>query len=117
MTNKEFINVMNRLQNNFSKKLDSETYKLYWNEFKDFSYERFNNVINKIIQTNKFFPTISEINSKIIEDEKVGNLNLNSSYWYANLREFCDRDGTPYYDITKGPDFPLPPYKDWEKNK
>ena len=47
MTNKEFINVMNRLQNNFSKKLDSETYKLYWNEFKDFSYEKFNNVKTK----------------------------------------------------------------------
>ncbi len=115
MTKNEFIKVMNKLQNNFSKKIDSETYKLYWNEFKDFSYERFNNVINKIIQTNKFFPTISEINVNIIEDGKVGNLNLNSSYWYKNLKEFCDKAGMPYYDITKGSDYPLSPFKDCEE--
>jgi|GEM_PF-1925044 len=111
MNKNEFISEMNRLQNCYSKKLDSDTYKLYWEEFKNYNHERFKETVDHIITHNKFFPTIAEIVTNITELGGIKDYNLNSSYWYENLREHCEEAGIPYYDITKGVNFPLPPFK------
>ena len=64
---------------------------------------------------NKFKPTKQELEERIFNNSSWNNINFNSSYWYKNLRDYCDRDGISYYDITKGITFKLAPYKDGGK--
>lgn len=111
MTKKEFIETIEKLQKYYNKKLSDNDLRLYWNEFKTTNTDRFKKAANNLIQKNKFFPKITEIKYKLEDKKSFDNINLNSSYWYKNLRDSCDSKNQPYYDITKGVNNPLPPFK------
>lgn len=75
----------------------------YRNLLKEFSTEEIIVAIKSLSYQSTFIPTVAEIRSEISKIRKyktsnLSNVNLNSSYWYANLR---DLDG-PYYDIETG---------------
>lgn len=111
--------IMKKLSNTYSyleKKEDKEKIhilKTYITELKDYKCEDILKAIDKLSKINKFIPSVAEIKVTINEFDlsNYNNANWNSSYWYTNLREFCDKNKTPYYDITKGPNYPLPPFK------
>lgn len=100
--------------------------KAYLTELKKYSCDDIIKAIDELSKISKFVPTVAEIKVKINEfnTANLSNVNWNSSYWYKNLRDFCDGyrlnkigefiktdKTTPYYDITKGPDYPLQPFK------
>ena len=111
MNKTEFMEGIHILQNSYNQSFNKEKLQTWWNEFKEINADEYIKAIEKLKSENKFMPNIAEIKCEIMDDKKFNNCNLNSSYWYTNLKYFCDRDGTPYYDITKGPDYPLPPFK------
>lgn len=88
--------------------------KTYLVELKEYNCDDILKAIDKLSKTSKFIPSVAEIKVVINEfnSSDYSRANFNSSYWYINLREVCDQNGTPYYDVTKGPDYPLPPFKD-----
>ena len=67
------------------------------------TYEQIERAIKKI--GGKYIPTLAEIRNVIADTKNISKLNLNSSYWYTNLRNAKDY----YYDITNGKR--LDPYK------
>ena len=109
--------IMEKLSNTYGyldKKEDKEKkniLKAYFTELKDYRCIDILEAIEVLSKTSIFVPTVAEIKCEIMDNKKFNNCNLNSSYWYTNLKYFCDIDGTPYYDITKGPSYPLPPFK------
>ena len=110
--------IMEKLSNTYGyldKKEDKEKkniLKAYFTELKDYNCKDILEAIETLSKTSIYVPTVAEIKTTVVVNQNsFSNCNLNSSYWYTNLKYFCDRDGTPYYDITKGPDYPLPPFK------
>lgn len=95
------------LQNTYNKKLTKEQLNNYYENLKDMSDVNFINNIKEHIRTNKWMPTIADIRKE--EKKNWSNINLNSSYWYANLRIWCEQNNKPYFDINTGEE--LPPYK------
>lgn len=111
MNNLEFITATRKLEQYFDKNYTLEQLKIMFEELKELELSRYNQIITNIIRTNKFLPKIAEIKSEIDGYSFKNSCNLDSCYWYINLRNACDEEGIPYYDIAKGPNFPLPPYK------
>lgn len=101
----EFQEEIKKIEKSYNMNFDSEKVKLYWDEFKDVDYTKFSSAINSLIKTNKYIPNIAEIHEKLNKYSSVRNYNLDSSYWYANLRDI-----KPYFNIYTGE--PLEPFKD-----
>lgn len=113
MTKTEFMEGIKILQNNYQRTFTIEQLKLFYESLKDMSKDKFIENIKKHIRTSQHMPNIAEIrkeNQDKTINRRINYTNLNSSYWYANLRYFCDRDKTPYYDITNS-NILLQPYK------
>lgn len=91
MNKKEFVNAIG------DKKIDLD---LYWNEFNSMTLDEFKEAIAR----TKNFKEMKDFFKK--QNTNISRINLNSSYWYCNLRE-----QKPFYDITKGVDALLEPYK------
>lgn len=113
MKSEIFMKGIDKLELAYNQKFNKEKLEMWWEKLKDINDNDYLEAIEQLIPKNKFLPNIAEIKAEISnKNMNYSNANFNSSYWYKNLREFCDRDGTPYYDITKGPDYPLPPFKE-----
>ena len=113
MQSEIFMKGIDKLELAYNQKFNNEKLVMWWEKLKDINDNDYLEAIEQLISKNKFLHNIAEIKAEISnKNMNYSNANFNSSYWYKNLREFCDRDGTPYYDITKGPDYPLPPFKD-----
>lgn len=116
LSKEDFIEIKNKLLNTYgylNKKENKELNQIfisYMSELKEFRKIDIINAIELLSEDNKFTPTVSEIKIKIKQQQNIGNANLNSSYFYINLKEHCDENKIPYYDITKGIDYPLPPF-------
>ena len=109
MNIQEFKEGIELLQNNYHKKLSKEELNLFYDSLKNMTKDDYLNNIKKHIENNKYMPSIAELKQEEISDTNIDRINLNSSYWYINLREWCDENNEPYYDITTGK--PLPAYK------
>ena len=110
--------IMEKLSNTYGyldKKEDKEKrniLKAYFTELKDYKCTDILEAIEILSKTNVYIPTVAEIKCEIMDNQKsFNNYNLNSCYWYINERMWCEKNNVPYYDITKGPDYPLPPFK------
>ena len=108
MNKSEFLEGINMLQDNYQKTFSKSQLKLFFDNLKDLSKEKFIDNVKHNINTKKFMPTIAQLRN----EKNFNNINLNSSFWYKNLREFCERGKIPYYDISKGQDCVLQPYKE-----
>lgn len=118
MEKTDLVKVIKFIEGNYSKKLNENEIQLLSNELKDYTYMQFEKELkNRIIDNIDFF-SVQSLHKLIIDnrqDDAVWeNANLNSCYWYEIEREWCEKNNKPYYDITKGPDYPLPPYKHWK---
>lgn len=116
MNKTEFMEGIHILQNSYNQQFSKEKLRTWWTEFKDIDADSFIKAIEQLKIENKFLPNIAEITGMIINNSKFSSYNLNSSYWYKNLKEVCDRKGTPYYDIRKGVNCLLAPFNK-EKTK
>ena len=88
--------------------MTKEQIEEWYKNLKNVDIQTFKDAINKLAKKNRFMPTLAEIKDEIPK-KNIENLNLNSSYWYRNLREWCEKNNMQYYDITNGE--PLPAYK------
>ena len=109
MNIQEFKEGIDLIQNNYHKTLSKEELNLFYENLKDMDKQKYIENIKKHIKNNSFIPNIAQIRSNEKEMTNLDKINLNSSYWYINLREWCDKNNEPYYDITTGK--PLPEYK------
>lgn len=106
MTKKELMEIIDKVTSNYlylNRQKDGEKERLiksYITELKDYKAEDVIQAIDEISKTSRFAPSVAEI--KVMLNPDTSNINWDSCYWYENLREFCDRDGTPYYDIHTG---------------
>lgn len=81
----------------------------------EYTSEEIIDAIKNLSKKTRYIPNVAEIKieiNKIKQDSRINinsSLNLNSSYWYINLRMMCDKGNIPYYDITTGEE--LPPFK------
>lgn len=105
----EFVEAKNKLEKFYKKELTKEQTEEWYKDLKNIDIQTFKKAINKLAKKNKFMPTLSEIRKEIPENN-IQKINLNSSYWYINLRQWCDQNNEEYYDITTGE--PLPAYKE-----
>ena len=110
MNKQEFAKGIKILELTYGQKFDTEKIDFWFRQLEDLSADKFYENIRKIVKTSKYMPNIAQIRN---EDKEMpinlSNINLNSSYWYINLRELCDEKGITYYDIKTGK--PLEPYK------
>lgn len=106
MNSKTFMLGINKLEIAYNQKFSEEKLKIYWENLKTMNDNQYLTSIKELIRKNKFMPTVSEI----LIEKNMNNMNLNSSFWYSNLRQFCDKEKVPYYDITKGQNYILEPY-------
>lgn len=118
MENKDLIKAVKVIESNFSRKLNGNEIKALSEELKNYTYKQFEEDIKpKLLNKTDYF-TVQALHKIIVEKNNnanfgnLNNANLNSSYWYEIEREWCEQNNKPYYDITKGPDYPLPPFKD-----
>ena len=106
----EFMEGIHIIQDVYHQKFSKEQLNEYFEGLKDMNKNKYIANIRMHIKTNKFIPNIAQIRN---EDKEIpmnlNNINLNSSYWYINLRELCEKKGIPYYDIKTGKT--LEPYK------
>ena len=108
MNKMEFMEGIHILQDRYNKKLSTSQLRIYYENLKDMNKDRFISNIKEHIKANPFMPTIAEISKK--SSNNFQNINLNSSYWYINLKMWCDKNKQSYYDIKTGK--PLAPYKE-----
>lgn len=123
MDKKDLPKIMSKIANiyGYLDKKNSEEKKAiinaYFEELKEYSCEQVLDAIDNLSLKNKYVPSVAEIRIQIKDNEEYStwnNANLNSCYWYEIEREWCEENNRPYYDITKGPDYPLPPFKHWK---
>ncbi len=118
MTREETIKVLSVIKVAFPnayrdiKKQEAENTILLWQEsFKNEDGSDVMRIVKGWINGSKFPPVIADIKNELLE--KVSDINWNSSYWFENDREVYDGENILYYDVTKGIDVPLLPYKGW----
>lgn len=82
----EFMEGIHILQNNYNKKLSTEQLKLFYENLKDMSRDRFLSNIGQVIETNPFMPNIAQLRNETAKN-------------YANYeqREYSDTDFSKYY--------------------
>lgn len=105
MTNEEKnkIHILLSKEYNYYKNKSLEEQKQIINSYEEIGdYNEIERAIKKV--AGKYIPTLAEIRTIITDTKNISKINLNSSYWYINLRDI-----KPYYDITTGKE--LQPYK------
>lgn len=87
MTKIEFMEGIHILQNNYGKKLTTEQLRLFYENLKDLSKDRYMQNIKEHIKTNAFMPNIAQI-----RNEKSGKI-------YANFeqRNYSNIDFEKFY--------------------
>ena len=108
----DFMEGIHIIQDNYHKKLSKAQLNLFYDKLKDMNKDQYISNIKEHIKTNPYIPNVAQIlkqtNTENTETN-IDRINLNSSYWYINLRQWCDENNIPYYDITTGK--PLTAYK------
>ena len=64
MTKVEFMEGIHILQNNYNRKLTGDQLRLYYENLKDLSKEKYINNINEIIKNVSYMPNIAQIRSE-----------------------------------------------------
>lgn len=90
LTKNEFMEGIHILQDNYNKKLSTEQLKLFYENLKDLSKEKFLRNIRQAIKNNPFMPNIAQLrneNVKIYANYKQRDYsNADLSKYYANQR-------------------------------
>ena len=108
--NEELIKIIKFIETSYKIKLKDNEIKSISDELKDYTFERFENELkDKLLKEVKYFNLQNLY--KILKSKENYEINWNSCYWYEIEREWCEKHNKPYYDITKGPDYPLSPYR------
>lgn len=89
MNKVEFMEGIHILQDNYNRKLTSSQLRLYYDNLKDMSKEKYISNIKEYIKTNSFMPTISQISDKTNKNkyqnfEQRDYSNYDFSKLYAN---------------------------------
>ena len=69
MSEIEFIKCMKILSASYMKDLDEDTIQIWYIQFKNIKYQVLSNVVNRIIRSSKYFPSISQL-LDLCEEEK-----------------------------------------------
>lgn len=86
LTKNEFMEGIHVLQNNYNKKLSTEQLRLYYENLKDMSKERYISNIKEMIKSNSFMPNIAQIRNETTrafvdyEQRNLSNIDFNSLY-------------------------------------
>ena len=90
MDKSEFMEGIHILQNNYNKKLSTEQLKLFYENLKDMSKDRFLNNIGQVIKTNPFMPNIAQLRNETVKNyanyEQRDYSSVDLSKYYANQR-------------------------------
>lgn len=113
LTEIEFMEGINLIQDNYQKTLSNEQLELFYENLKDMDVDKYMSNIKEHIRKCQFLPNIAQIRVGFDEQKMSNfqNMNLNSCYWYINERMWCDKNNVPYYDITDSTKVLLP-YKE-----
>lgn len=89
MNKVEFMEGIHILQDNYNRKLTSSQLRLYYDNLKDMSKDKYISNIKEYIKTNSFMPTISQILDKTNKNkyqnfEQRDYSNYDFSKLYAN---------------------------------
>ena len=124
----EFNDIMEQLQNFYDKEITDDIQKIWYNEFKDPSFERFKLIISKIYKTNKFMPRLADL---IEVNNHLGTITNSTPKESKEKCPVCHGDGyiiykkmvkngdkTIWYDFMAVCDYckKYPQYKGWENN-
>lgn len=84
----EFMEGVHILQDNYNRTLSETQLKLFYENLKDMSKDKYISNINEYIKTNSFMPTISQIrnetNKQFVNYEQRNYSNLDFNKFYAN---------------------------------
>lgn len=86
MDKSEFMEGIHILQNNYNKTLSTEQLKLYYENLKDLSKDRFISNVKQAIKTNPFMPNIAQLRNEPIKN-----------YTNCNQRDYSNVDLNKYY--------------------
>lgn len=90
MDKTEFMEGIHILQDNYNKKLSTEQLKLFYENLKDLSKEKFLRNIRQAIKTNPFMPNIAQIRNETSKNyanyTQRDYSNVDLSKYYANQR-------------------------------
>lgn len=81
MNKVEFMEGIHILQDNYNRKLTSSQLRLYYDNLKDMSKDKYISNIKEYIKTNSFMPTISQI----LNQTKTSNYQSFEQRDYSNL--------------------------------
>ena len=88
MDKTEFMEGIHILQDNYNKKLSTEQLKLFYENLKDLSKEKFLQNIKLAIKTNPFMPNIAQIRNETSKNytnyTQRDYSNIDLSRYYAN---------------------------------
>lgn len=86
MDKTDFMEGIHILQNNYNKTLSTEQLKLYYENLKDQSKDRFISNIKQAIKTNPFMPNIAQLRNE-----------QNKNYTNYEQRDYSNEDLNKYY--------------------
>ena len=92
MDKMEFMEGIHILQNNYNNKYTTQQLKLFYENIKDMSKDKYIGNIKKIIKTNEFMPNIAQIR---------GEFKQQNSY---QQRDYSDLDWNKFYSNMGGTD-------------
>lgn len=61
MIKSDFREITEMLENNYNKKIDNEIFKLWYEEFKNYSISEYENMIKEIIRNEEFMPSLARV--------------------------------------------------------
>ncbi len=93
MTNTEFVEASNKLENYYEKEYTTEQLRIMFEELKELSVERYRKIINKCLRTCKFLPKIADIIKA--NNELIDNIQTHQENTVAC--EKCDGTGLVMY--------------------
>lgn len=84
----EFMEGIHILQNNYNKKLSGDQLRLYYENLKDMSKDKFIKKIKEQIKINPFMPNIAQLTNKTVNNfvnyKQRDYSNIDFSKFYAN---------------------------------
>lgn len=98
MESKEFLKAMKILSSAYNKDFDEDSLRVWYLKFKKYDYRLFAKVLDKIIETKNYMPSIAEV-IKEIEMTKNPKLNLNANEEWEKVIELVRR-GKLDFDTT-----------------
>lgn len=88
LTKMDFMEGIHILQNNFNRKMTSEQLKLFYENLKDMSKEKFLSNIKQCIKENSYMPTIAQLRNESKKQfcnyDQRDYSNMDFSQFYAN---------------------------------